>query len=87
MATLIQAAGLLLATDLAFKAIAAAIAVIAGLGAGISMGLATGKAVEATARQPEAAGMIRSTLIMGLVFAETTALYGLIISLIIIFVL
>ena len=35
-------------------AIGAAIAVLTGIGAGIGIGLATSKAVEAIARQPEA---------------------------------
>lgn len=45
-------------------AIGAAIAVLAGLGAGIGIGIATGKAVEAIARQPEAAGEIRTSLLL-----------------------
>jgi F-type H+-transporting ATPase subunit c len=56
--------------------IGAGIAVFTGVGAGIGIGYATGKAVEATARQPEAVGKIRSILLMGLAFAETTAIYG-----------
>ena len=39
-------------------AIGAGIAVLAGIGAGVGIGIATGKAVEAIARQPEAAGQI-----------------------------
>ena len=73
--------------DVGMKALGAAIAVLAGIGAGIGMGIATGKAVEATARQPEAEGKIRSTLMIGLAFAETTALYGLVVALIMAFVL
>ena len=36
-------------------AIGAAVAVLTGIGAGLGIGLATGKAVDAIARQPEAA--------------------------------
>ena len=43
-------------------AIGAAIAVFTAIGAGIAIGLATSKAVDAIARQPEADGKIRSTL-------------------------
>lgn len=68
-------------------AIGAALAVLAGLGAGIGIGIATGKAVEAIARQPEAAGDIRSTLIIGCALAEATAVYGLVASLLIILML
>ena len=61
-------------------AVGAAIAAFTGVGAGIGMGIATGKAVEACARQPEAEGKIRTMLLLGLAFAETTAIYGLFIS-------
>lgn len=66
--------------------LAAAIAVLAGLGAGIGIGIATGKATEAVARQPEAAGKIQSVLIIGAGLAEATAIYGLIVAIIILFV-
>lgn len=68
-------------------AIGAAIAVLAGIGAGIGIGIATGKAVEAIARQPEAAGEIRTALILGCALAEATAVYGLVASILIIFFL
>ena len=61
-------------------AIGAAVAVLAGLGAGIGIGIATGKAVEAIARQPEAAGDIRTSLLLGCALAEATAVYGLVVS-------
>lgn len=63
--------------------LAAAIAVFTGIGAGISIGLATGKATEAVARQPEAAGKIRTMLLLGCALAEATAIYGLAIALMI----
>ena len=66
--------------------IGAGIAALTGLGAGVGMGIATGKAVEATARQPEAVGKIRTMLLLGLAFAETTAIYGLLVSILLIFV-
>ncbi len=68
-------------------AIGAGIAVLTGIGAGVSMGLATGTSVEAVARQPEAAGNIRSTMMLGLVLAESTAIYGFVIALMIMFLL
>ncbi len=61
-------------------AIAAAIAVFVGFGAGIGMAIATSKALDAIARQPEADGKIRTTLLLGLAFIETTAIYGLFIA-------
>jgi F-type H+-transporting ATPase subunit c len=68
-------------------AIAAAIAVLVAVGAAISEGLATAKAVEAVGRQPEARKEIVSTLIIGNAITESNSIYGLLISLLIIFVL
>lgn len=65
-------------------AIGAAVAVLTGAGAGIGIGLATSKAVEAIARQPEADGKIRSTLLIGSALAEATAIYGFVIAILII---
>ena len=84
MELLITAIANLLATDGAL--LGAGIAALTGPGAGIGMGIATGKAVEATARQPEAVGKIRTMLLLGLAFAETTAIYGLLVSILLIFV-
>ena len=68
-------------------AIAAALALLPCAFAGLGMGLATGKAVDATARQPEASGSIRSSMMLGLVFIETAIIYALIVAILIIFVL
>ena len=65
-------------------AIGAGIAALTGAGAGICIGLATSKAVEGIARQPEASGKITSALILGCALAEATAIYGLVIGLMII---
>ena len=65
-------------------AIGAGLAVLAGIGAGVGIGIATGKAVEAIARQPEAAGQIRTTLLLGCALAEATAVYGLVASILVI---
>lgn len=68
-------------------AIGAGIAVMTGIGAGIGIGVATGKAMDAIARQPEAEGKISKNLILGCALAEATAIYGFIIGLLIIFFL
>ena len=68
----------------AIIAIGAAVAVLTGIGAGIGIGLATSKAVEAIARQPEAEGKISKTLLLGCALAEATAIYGFVIGLVII---
>ena len=67
--------------------IGAAIAVSTGIGAHIGIGHATGKAVEAIARQPEAESKISKNLILGCALAEATAIYGFIIGILIIFFL
>ena len=65
-------------------ALGAAIAALACLGAGLSIGLATGKATEAVARQPEASSKIMTILLLGCALAEATAIYGFVIGLMII---
>lgn len=68
-------------------AIGAGIAVLTGIGAGIGIGKATSAAVDAIARQPEAASKIRTNLLLGCALAEATAIYGFVIALMIIMVL
>ena len=68
------------------RALAAAIAVLVGIGAAIGIGNATAKAVEGIARQPEASGKITTALMIGSVFDEETAIYGLLVSILLIFV-
>ena len=64
--------------------IAAGIAVLTGLGAGLGIGIATSKAAEAMARQPEAAGDINKTLLLGSALAEATAIYGFVVALLLV---
>lgn len=62
-------------------AIAAALAIaLATIGPGIGQGLAASKAMEAIARQPEASGDIRTSLILALAFMEALTIYGLLIA-------
>lgn len=61
--------------------LAAALAVaIATIGPGLGQGMAAGKAMDAIARQPEAAGDIRTSLILSLAFMEALTIYGLLIA-------
>lgn len=70
------------------KAMAAAIVVgIAAAAGAVGMGMAIAKAVDGIARQPEADGKIRTSLMLGLVFIETLVIYALIIAILVIFVL
>ncbi|MCH5155203.1 MAG: ATP synthase F0 subunit C [Clostridiales bacterium] len=65
-------------------ALGAGLASMACVGAAIGMGISTSKAVESMARQPEATKQIRSSLFIGLAFCETTAIYGLLIAIMLI---
>ncbi len=70
------------------KAVAAAVCVgLAAAAAAVGMGIAIAKSSEGISRQPEAAGSIRTSLMLGLVFIETAIIYALIIAILIIFVL
>ena len=68
-------------------AIGAGIAVLTGIGAGIGIGMATSKAVEAIARQPEAESKISKSLLLGCALAEATAIYGFVVVLLIVIML
>ena len=65
-------------------AIGAGIAVFTGIGAGIGISIATSKAVDAIARQPEAESKISKNLLLGCALAEATAVYGFVIGLLIV---
>ena len=70
------------------KAIGAALTIaFAALAGAFSMGNAISKSVDGVARQPEAEGKIRTTLMLGLVFIETVVIYALIVAILIIFVM
>jgi F-type H+-transporting ATPase subunit c len=56
---------------------------LAAIGPGIGIGFLVGKSVEAMARQPEAAGMVRTTMFLGIAFVEALALFGFVLSFII----
>jgi F-type H+-transporting ATPase subunit c len=49
---------------------------LAAIGPGIGIGMIFGSAIEAMARQPEAAGMVRTTMFLGVAFTEALALIG-----------
>lgn len=70
------------------KSIGSGIAIgIAAAGGALAMGIAVSKASEGISRQPEAAGPIRSAMMLGLVFIETAIIYALLAVILIIFVL
>lgn len=49
---------------------------LAAVGPGIGIGIVAGNAVQAMARQPEAANMVRTTMFLGIAFTEALALIG-----------
>lgn len=65
-------------------ALGAGIAALTGIGGGIGIGIATGKAADAIARQPEAEGKITKALLLGAALAEGTAIFGFVVALLII---
>jgi len=67
-------------------AIGCGIAALGTLGTAIGQGYACAKAVEGVARNPEAESKIRTMLIVGDAIAETSAIYSLIIAILLIFV-
>jgi F-type H+-transporting ATPase subunit c len=59
---------------------------LAAIGPGIGIGYLVGKSVEAMARQPEAAGMVRTTMFLGIAFTEALALIGFVVFILLKFV-
>ena len=66
--------------------IAAGIAIgLGAIGPGIGVGLVAGPALSAIGRNPEAAGVIQTNMILAIVFAEAISIYALVVALIILF--
>ena len=72
---------------LAAKALGAGLCMgLGAIGPAIGEGNAVGKALEAMARQPEMASTLRTNMILGCAITETTGIYALVISLLLLFV-
>ncbi|MGE4551867.1 MAG: ATP synthase F0 subunit C [Desulfovibrionaceae bacterium] len=92
---LFATAAMVLTCSVAFAADASvasntALATALGMGlaaglCGIGQGLGLKAACEGTARNPEAGGKITVTLILGLAFVESLAIYALVVNLILLF--
>lgn len=65
----------------------AALIGVACFGGALGLAHSVAKAANNMAEQPEAAGQIRTSMMMGLVFIETVIIYALIVAILIIFVL
>ena len=59
---------------------------IGAIGPAIGEGNAVGKALEGMARQPEMVGDLRTNMILGCAITESTGIYSLVISLLLLFV-
>jgi F-type H+-transporting ATPase subunit c len=69
----------------AAKLIGAGLAMIGVAGPGVGIGLVVNGALLAIGRNPEVGGELRTNMILGIVFAESVAIYALVIALILIF--
>lgn len=67
-------------------AIGAGISMIGGMTVGLGQGYSAGKTVEAIGRNPEVMAKVRTTMIIGAAIAESSAIYALVISILLIFV-
>ena len=65
--------------DLSILAMAVAIG-FGAIGPGIGIGIIGGKAVEALGRNPEVGGQIRTLMILSIAFAESIAIFALVIA-------
>ncbi len=59
---------------------------LAAIGPGIGIGYLVGQSVQAMARQPESAGMVRTTMFLGIAFTEALALIGFVVFILLKFV-
>ena len=53
---------------------------LAAIGPGIGIGFLVGNAVAAMARQPEAAGLVRTNMFVGIALVEVLALLGFVLA-------
>jgi F-type H+-transporting ATPase subunit c len=59
---------------------------IGAIGPGLAIGILAAKALEAIGRNPEAAPVIQTNMILAIVFAEAIAIYALVVALLIKFI-
>lgn len=73
--------------EVGLKAVGAGLAMIGALGPGVGVGLLVQGALQSMGRNPDAAPLIQTNMILGIVFTEAIAIYALVVALIILFVL
>jgi F-type H+-transporting ATPase subunit c len=71
----------------AAKLVAAALAVgLGAIGPGIGIGITANGALNSMARNPDVSGTITTNMFIGIAFSEALAIFGLVVSLILLFV-
>lgn len=70
----------------AAKLIGAGLAMIGAIGSGAGVGLAALGATQGIARNPDAASIIQTNMILGIVFSEAIAIYCLVVAMLLLFV-
>ncbi|NDJ54907.1 MAG: ATP synthase F0 subunit C [Chloroflexi bacterium] len=70
----------------AARAIAAGIAMLGTFGPGVGIGILSFGAMQSLGRNPEAAGIIQTNLILAIALTEAIAIYALVVALVLIFV-
>jgi len=74
-------------TASAMKFLGAGLAIgIGTVGPGVGIGLLGGRAMEALGRNPEAAGVVQTNMILAIAFAEALGIYALVVAILIGFV-
>lgn len=77
---------LLAAATILGKLVGAGLAMIWVAGAGVGIGVVGAGAVQAMGRNPDASGLVQTNMILVIAFAEATAIYALVMALVILFV-
>src|SRR6056297_1609233 len=70
---------------LGFSAIAAGLAMIAGIGPGVGQGFAAGKGAEAVAKNPKSSKSTTMIMLLGAAVAETSGILSLVVALILLY--
>ncbi|HEY84345.1 MAG TPA: ATP synthase F0 subunit C [Chloroflexi bacterium] len=71
----------------AAKLLAAALSIgLGAIGPGIGIGIVASGALQSIARNPDVSGEITTNMFIGIAFAEALAIFGLVVSLILLFV-
>jgi len=60
---------------------------LGAIGPGVGEGFAAGKACEAIGRNPEEAGLLTRTMLVGQAVSESTGIYSLVVALLLMFVI